>query len=53
MLSASGFLTHFASYLSQGIMVLPQRIYLHLLLFACCCLLLLADAQRTDPSEGH
>uniref|UniRef100_A0A1J3IQ55 non-specific serine/threonine protein kinase n=1 Tax=Noccaea caerulescens TaxID=107243 RepID=A0A1J3IQ55_NOCCA len=32
-------------------MVLPRRFYLHALLVACCCVLLLADAQRTDPSE--
>ncbi|CAH8361168.1 unnamed protein product [Eruca vesicaria subsp. sativa] len=32
-------------------MVLPQRIYLYALLVAFFCVLLLADAQRTDPSE--
>ncbi|VVB12786.1 unnamed protein product [Arabis nemorensis] len=32
-------------------MVLPPRAYLHTLLIAFSCVLLLADAQRTDPSE--
>ncbi|CAL9230464.1 unnamed protein product [Arabidopsis halleri] len=32
-------------------MMFPQRRYPHALLVACCCVLLLADAQRTHPSE--
>ncbi|CAH2074681.1 unnamed protein product [Thlaspi arvense] len=32
-------------------MVFPHRVYLHALLGACCCVVLLADSQRTDPSE--
>lgn len=41
----------YAVTLSKGTMVFPQRLYLHALLVACCCVLLLADAQRTHPSE--